>query len=102
MDDDDKTIILCNRVSDSPVPGIDNCTKEKCLKCSAEVWISPATKRIQEEKKADIVCGPCAAPEFLEAVNRSPWFGDDRHKVEITPSQIEEINAQIRRDVLKN
>lgn len=90
--DDDKTVILCNRVANVPSPGIDGCTRDRCSRCAEEVWISPTTQMIKESDKAIVMCFECAGPEIKKT----------GAKIEIRPSQIEEVRNQIRRNIAKN
>ena len=93
IDADEPTVVVCFRVADEPRPAIDGATRDVCRDCKAEVWISPATRKIKEEKDGSCLCFQCAAPAIENA--KDP-------RIEIKPSQIEEAADQLRRDLGKN
>lgn len=90
--DDKESFVVCMRVKDLPKSDIAGATKDKCHVCAEEVWISPATMKIKEERNASTVCMPCV----IEQTKGAPLeFTAD-------PRQIEEAMENIQDDILRN
>lgn len=52
-------MILCFRTDNPNVLLVDGASKAKCEKCQYDVWISPSSLKIRENKGAIIVCNIC-------------------------------------------
>ena len=92
MDGKEPTIILCQRVADAN-PKVDDCTKEKCFKCSEEVWVSPSSKEIHLKEGAEFICLQCAVPVIKDA---------KPEQFETRLSQLLEIQETLRKIISSN
>jgi hypothetical protein len=77
-------------VADRPVSGVEGSTRDACFVCSSEVWISPATRRVKEDRNGQTICLPCAARAKEE--NAVP-------DVQIDPRQLDEIAENVHRGI---
>ena len=67
IDKDDRIAVFAVRVVDIENPVRGSMRDNYCVKCNAEVWISPATKSsvLDHFPNADIICNRCG-PQIVE------------------------------------
>lgn len=96
---EDPVVVVCFRVADKAHSDIDGATKDRCAFCNSEVWISPATRRVKEEKDGTTVCFHCVGATMTADVTEPP-------KLVVHKTQLEEIAEQLdrdkKRDIQKN
>lgn len=52
----DRAVVICTPTSRPP--SIKDCTREHCMVCATEVWVSPSTRLIVESP--EFLCIDCA------------------------------------------
>ena len=86
--EDGLTAVTCVRCDDLATPVVGS-YRRQCSKCTKDVWISPATLKIQQEHDAIIICMPCTKQLVqngdLEAKPMPP-----------TESQIDEFHKSLK------
>jgi hypothetical protein len=60
-------VIACNPVKGSPLPSVIGSRTVPCANCKADVWASPATQKMLQDKENRPYClTPCAPIKLLE------------------------------------
>ena len=63
--------VVCHRIADRPAPSVDS-TAERCIQCTAPVWLSLATaaaiERMGRTSDARVFCVTCAKPALKNTI----------------------------------
>jgi hypothetical protein len=86
---DDEAILVCLRVIDAKIV-IPGSTKDVCRDCSQPIWVSKASRKLAEEKNAQLVCMACA--------NTRTEKDDDVSVEPITEAQWKEFRDALERN----
>jgi hypothetical protein len=85
---EDPTVLMCVRVLDAkPSQIVPGATEDRCVKCSAIVWVAPSGREIIQQKGAIIWCIPCTVSNVK---NRT----DNYSMMDMSATQHREMNGK--------